>query len=457
MEQIQFDHLNFSFNQDQPILDDLNLSLPSHSVTLLHGPIGCGKTTLLKIIAGLLPKYGGNLTGEVKLPEDQRVRMLFQDPTLQFTMDTVQHELEFTLENLQVPASEIPSRVQEALAFVKLEDLAQRKLTTLSGGQLQRVALAITVALSADIILLDEPFASVDPANRDFLIQQLTKLHQEKGTTIILSDHDLTGYAGFVENVVTFANHQATLLPTSKTTALLKQAQVESVNLTTALPAKDEPAAFKLTNFSISREKPLFSCLDLSLIEGKTTLLTGPSGVGKSTLLSALAKLCPYSGNISYRGKNIQKIFPRKYYWQVGLIFQETNLQFLNVTVGEELALSKKNGRHSYFTKLSSNDLLHLIGLDGFEDRVIYSLSGGQRKLVQNLVMLMMGQDVLLMDEPFAGLDHASAQRLIKIIQDGQSQLPQTIILVSHQLADLESFVDYHLALNNQQLRYVKE
>lgn len=457
MEHIKFDHLNFSFNQGQPVLDDLNLILPLHSVTLLHGPIGCGKTTLLKIIAGLLPKYGGKLTGEVSLPKAQRVGMLFQDPTLQFTMDTVQHELEFTLENLQVPAANIPNRVKDALSFVKLEDLASRKLTTLSGGQLQRVALAITVALSADIILLDEPFASVDPANRSFLIRQLTKLHQEKHTTIIISDHNLSDYSDFIENVVTFTGHQASLLSPSEISAFFNESQPKSTTLTTEIPTNNNHAAFNLTDFAISREKSLFSCSNLSLIQGKTSLVTGPSGVGKSTLLSALAKLCPYSGTISYREKNIQKIFPRKYYRQVGLVFQETNLQFLNITVGEELALSQKNGHHPYFANLSMNALLHLIGLDGFADQVIYSLSGGQRKLVQNLVMLMMGQEVLLMDEPFAGLDHESMQLLIKLIRESQKKLAQTIILVSHQLADLESFVDYHLELKDKQLRYVKE
>ena len=95
-----------------------------------------------------------------------------------------------------------------------------------------------------------------------------------------------------------------------------------------------------------------------------------------------------------------------------------------------------------------------MVGLPNISQRIIYSLSGGQRKLIQNLVMLIMGQEILLMDEPFAGLDYNSLQRLLLLIGQSKHHFPQTILIVSHQLDHLAGIVDYHLSLTNRQLSY---
>lgn len=456
MESIAIQHLTFSYKGDQPILNDVSLELPLHTSIIFSGPVGSGKTTLLKLIAGLLPKYGGNCLGKVIIPHGQRIGMLFQDPAMQFTMDTPQHELEFTLENLQIPHEEINKRARDALAFVGLEKLSQQKLTTLSGGQLQRVALAITIAMKAEIILLDEPFSSIDEANRLFLLQKLTQLQNENGTTIIISEHDLHNYQNFSQLVVQFHDSKATLLSPQNSLTLLENANHQhSSKLITKIPPLTANIVMKLKDYAISRNQTsLIKPTSLNIIQNKVTLLTGASGAGKSTLLKSIAKLTPYQGEITYKDQNIQKIFPGKYYSKVGLIFQETNQQFLNVTVGEELMLSIKNGHNPFLTSKTAKELLAMVGLPDISQRIIYSLSGGQRKLIQNLVMLIMGQEILLMDEPFAGLDHKSLQKLLTLIEQSKQHFPQTLLIVSHQLDHLASVVDYHLSLTNQQLSY---
>lgn len=456
MEQLLIQHLTFSYEKEQPVLNDVSLKLPLHTSIIFSGPVGCGKTTLLKLIAGLLPKYGGNCSGKITVPHGQRIGMLFQDPAMQFTMDTPQHELEFTLENLQVPHEEIPKRVADALAFVGLEKLAQQRLAILSGGQLQRVALAVTIAMKAEIILLDEPFSNIDEANRQFLLHKLIQLQRSRGTTIIISDHDLHNYHPLIQFVVQFHNTKVELLSPQASARLLKNADTQhNDNLVTPIPPLAANTIVGLTNYAVTRNQaPLIKSTNLKISHNKVTLLTGPSGAGKSTFLKSLAKLIPYSGEITYRGKNIQKIFPRKYYSHVGLLFQETNHQFLTVTVDEELRLSLKNGQNPFFKDKSPKTILEMAGLPDIRQRVVYSLSGGQRKLIQNLVMLMMGQDLLLMDEPFAGLDYQSLQRLLTIIRDSRQQFPQTLLIVSHQLDHLNDLIDYHLNLENQQLSY---
>lgn len=456
MEQISLHHLTFAYQNSSPVLTDVDLTIPLQTTILFSGPVGCGKTTLLKIIAGLLPKYGGSLKGQIDLPEDKRVGMLFQDPAMQFTMDTPQHELEFTLENLQVPQGQIEQRVSDALKLVNLNKLAHRKLSTLSGGQLQRVALAVTIAMKADIILLDEPFASIDEDNRRFLLEKLIELQRQNGTTIIISDHDLHNYQDIIHQVVIFRDHNAVLLSPEESQQRLMDANRHHVsNLITSLPDSTQPIALTLNDYAITRNKNII--LDIShfgIIQNKVTLLTGPSGVGKSTLLDSIAKLVSYTGTINYLGNNIQKISPGKYYSKVALMFQETNQQFLDVTVGEELQLSLKNGRNSFFKEMTPQQVLNLLDLPDITNRVVYSLSGGQRKLIQNLVMLIMGQEVLLMDEPFTGLDHSALQKLLKVFTQSRERFPQTLLIVSHQLDDLNELVDYHLVLSNQHLSY---
>ena len=172
MKNIRFKDLSFNFDQ-QPILKNITAEFSTGRIHLLTGASGSGKSTLLKLIAGLLPKYGGEIVnGTIERPADAQIGMVFQDPLMQFALDTPRHELEFTLENCQVPTNKISDRIKAALQFSKITDLANRLITTLSGGQQQRVALAAAMAMQPNILLLDEPFANIDEENRHFILKQ---------------------------------------------------------------------------------------------------------------------------------------------------------------------------------------------------------------------------------------------------------------------------------------------
>lgn len=454
---IDIHNLTFSFADQEPVLSRVNTSFPAGHVALLTGPSGCGKSTFLRLIAGLLPKYGGTIAaGSITFTGDQpTVGMLFQDPLMQFALDTPRHELEFVLENEQVPQAKITQRVEAALAFAQINDLADRQLNTLSGGQQQRVALAVVIARQAKILLLDEPFASIDEMNRRLLIDQLKTLVDEQGVTILIADHDCHGYQKLQPFVYRFNGGQVHQLSPAENKHFLQKADmIAQQPLQKPRPTADELAAFNLDQVAINRDnQQLLAIPQLRIIEGKVTLITGANGSGKSTFFNALARLLPYQGNISYLGTDIQS-FSRRHYRQIlGLVFQHANDQFLNVTVEEELALSKKNGHHPYF-KDHLADALDLLNLAGLEKRVAYSLSGGQRKKLQLLVMLMMGQSVLLLDEPFAGLDPASLKSIFALIHQAQEVQPQTLLVISHQLTGIDQLVDFHLHLANHQLTY---
>ncbi|MFR0531028.1 ATP-binding cassette domain-containing protein [Limosilactobacillus reuteri subsp. suis] len=454
MKNIQFNDLSFNFDQ-QPILKNITAEFTAGKIHLLTGVSGSGKSTILKLIAGLLPKYGGEIVaGAVDVPTDARIGMVFQDPLMQFALDTPRHELEFTLENCQVPTDKIPERVKEALQFGKVDDLANRLITTLSGGQQQRVALAAATAMQPNVLLLDEPFANIDEENRQLILKQLVRLNSDYHTTIIITDHDLHGYKRLHPLVWQLTKRHLTQLSSKNSSQLLTASAAPQI--TTVLPSSTLPAIIKFDELAIKRENhSLLLPTNLGIVKNKITLLTGPNGIGKSTLLKAIARLLKYEGKIEYAGENIQKISPGKYYKHLGLIFQHANDQFLNVTVGEELALGFKTCQNPYFNQQQVNEALAALGLNGREDQVVYSLSGGQKKKLQILLMLMRGQETLLLDEPFTGLDPASLKTVLQLIKASQKEEPQTLLIVSHQLSGLDDFIDYHLTMNHQRLNYV--
>lgn len=454
MKNIQFNDLSFNFGQ-QPILKNITAEFAAGKIHLLTGVSGSGKSTILKLIAGLLPKYGGEIvTGAVDVPTAAQIGMVFQDPLMQFALDTPRHELEFTLENCQVPTDKIPERVKEALRFGKVDDLANRLITTLSGGQQQRVALATATAMQPNVLLLDEPFANIDEENRQLILKQLARLNIDYHTTIIITDHDLHGYEQLHPLVWQLAKGRLIQLSNKERSQLLTERATPKI--TTALPPSPLPAIIKFDELAIKRDNhSLLLPTNLGIVKNKITLLTGPNGIGKSTLLKAIARLLKYEGMINYAGENIQKISPGKYYKHLGLIFQHANDQFLNVTVGEELALGFKTCQNPYFNQQQVNEALTALGLNGREDQVVYSLSGGQKKKLQILLMLMRGQETLLLDEPFTGLDPASLKTVLQLIKASQKEKPQTLLIVSHQLSGLDGFIDYHLTMNHQRLNYV--
>ncbi|MDF7637944.1 ABC transporter ATP-binding protein [Lactobacillus sp. ESL0791] len=448
-------NLTFSYDDKTNILDNLTLSIPSGKFSLLIGPTGCGKSTFLKLLAGLYPKYAGKVSGKIDVGGLTHA-MMFQNAGEQFTMRTPREEIIFALENLRVSKEDYQKRLIQAVSFAQIDDLLDQAIVTLSGGQQQKVALAVLMAMDVDLFLLDEPFASCDNASRKFLISKLAKL-RDQGKTIIISDHILSDYQNVCDAIFKFTGQKIVPVDAKEQQHLL-QSSTAKVTGTFALPTVNLPAAFSFTNTAIRQNHLLLQQEKLTIVQGKAILLTGPNGVGKTSLFKALTKMLPYTGSLTYQDKEISKLSDRKYLLHVAQIFQNATDQFLSVTVEDELNLSKKNCKNSFFTDKKITQALEYLDLDRCLDQIVYSLSGGQKKKLQILLMLLSDQDVLLIDEPLSGLDHESSKKIIHLLQESQKERGQTILLISHELTpELCDWCDYHLEFNQQKLTYTKE
>lgn len=453
MKKVTISDLSFAYQKKDYIIKNLNLELTAGKFWLITGPTGCGKSTFLKIIAGLYPKYAGQLNGRIDL-HNLKQAMMFQNPSEQFTMSTPRQEIIFALENLQIDQTEYEDRLKKAVVFTQISRLLDQKITTLSGGEKQRVALAVLVAMDVDIFLLDEPFASVDPEARHFLIHKLGEL-RDQGKTILLSDHVFVDYQDICDGVLRFKDQQINLLDATEQNQLFKFSQ-HNKNVSFTLPNKDEQAAFYLENTKLIQNRTLLKQKKLQIMAGKSTLITGANGIGKTSLFKALTKMIPYSGSMLYHNDEISKLKTRKYLLHVAQIFQNADDQFLAVTVRDEINLSKKF-RNTYFSDERIKHALQILDLDQHLDQIVYSLSGGQKKKLQILLMLISRQETLLIDEPLSGLDQESIKQVIELMLESQKQLHQTFLIISHQIDELTDLCSYRLIFDHQQLKYVSE
>lgn len=460
MNNIEVQNFNFKYQKNEkPIFENVDVTFPGGEISLLTGPSGCGKSTLMTIVAGLDDDvtYGGeikingtNIKKISPLERTKLISMMFQDPNQQFVMQKVSEELVFALENIQTPPAEIEARVQAALAFCEIQPLAQRKIVTLSGGEKQKVILATMVALDSDILLLDEPFASIDLPAKQAILAKLVKLQQEKHKTIIISDHDLTGYAGLVKHLFRVEGTSIKELSAPETYQILNNDYQPDVHF--KMPT--ENSDIQVNDFSFkSQHHTLLHCPDFKFYQG-CTLLTGASGIGKSTLFRSLTKLKKYSGQVFLNEKNIKKIKDQLFYSQIALIFQNANDQFLNVTVAEELQLAKETALSDFWTGEKIEATLSTLQLDDKMEQVVYTLSGGQKKKLQILLMLIRDPQIMLLDEPFAGLDRKSVEIVENILQTEFIKRHHSLVVISHQIFQFNQFFDYHIEFADQSLTY---
>ena len=364
LERVTFRYLEQS---KRPVLDEVSASFDRSRITVLTGPSGCGKSTLLYLAAGIYPQNAGFLQEGTVRVEGQEpaalgpgercalVGMLFQNPELQFCMDTVENELFFCLENRRVPRAEMEERLSAALDFCGIAHLRRRPLRSLSGGEKQRAALACLAALRPAWILLDEPFANLDDQTAALLCGQLARLHRECGTGILAIDHRLDHWLSIADEIRLMAQDGTLDGAAYAPSALSPQAWAErgvsvpGCPYQAARPVKTGPeeVVLSLRGLRVSQDgREVLRDVNADFFRGRIHAIVGPSGSGKSTLFGALSGLYRYQGSARLEGMELSR-HRRRLTGRMGFVTQSPQDQFVADTVLDEVTVSLRHGGRS--------------------------------------------------------------------------------------------------------------
>jgi energy-coupling factor transport system ATP-binding protein len=495
---IQINNLHYrpvAYPTDKPdILNGVDLNITEGSFVAIVGENGSGKTTLIKHINGLLLPTQGNVIIDGKNTKDivnrnllrSTVGMLFQNPADQIVASNVEEDIAFGLENLNVPTEEIRIRVSKQLMTMNLAEFAKKPPHLLSGGEMQKLALAGILVRKPKIILFDEPTSMLDPLARASLLEQVFQLHQQ-GMTILYITHHMEEAIHADQILILqngriiandsprtlFQNEQLLInagLETPEIFSIVKDFRALGWNIPKDLIKIEEllpilPHFYKesFQNNSIHAEEPQQTIIEakniqhtylrntpfekqalhgvsVSIANNQIHGLAGGNGSGKSTFLQHInGILQPDRGELIVNGielhhPNTKLIDVIK---EVGLVFQNPESQFFEVFVGDEIAYGPKQFK---FKDLRSKvrDAMALVGLDfaAYKDRRLETLSGGEKRKVALASTLVLNQDILLFDEPSAGMDPQSRKGLITLFQSLQKQ-GKTLVISTHRLEEL--------------------
>ncbi len=404
--------------ENKLILKKINLSIHAGEFILLSGVSGSGKTTFINQIVN---------------DYQQTVARVFQNPDQQFTMETPLLELVFLLENLCFPGQKIGQEIDKILREFHLSDKKNQFVYTLSGGEQQRLALAEAVNLKSDLVILDEPFASVDQKNVTFLLDKVKAL-RKSGKTIIVADHNPLIYQGLADRIFLFENQEIRILEKNNFDNFYKSFRYKN---NFHLKEGHGKQRIIIKNLSVRfSDRLLLDNLKTEIFNQENVLISGENGSGKSTLLKSIAGLQKYKGKI-------------KTYGRLSLAFQNSSDSFLKTTVAEEIQLSKKKVFNHYLDRQQQIDeWLKKLSLDKLLESSVYTLSGGEQKKLQILLLMIQAPEIVLLDEPFSGLDKKSVLNLISLLKESKS----TKIFISHQLFALDKIISSAYLIKEKRL-----
>lgn len=389
----------------EPALKDVCLASEA-GLTVVAGPSGGGKSTLLRVFNGLVPHFhGGRIAGRAEVMGmnisetptrklAQSVGFVFQDPELQTVYRVVDREVAFGLENIGLPRQKIAGRVEEALHAVGVEHLRGRVVRTLSGGERQRVALASALAMRPRVVVLDEPTSQLDPSGAEMVLAATIRMVDD-GRSVIVSEHRLDP-----------------LLPAA-TTLVLMEGGITSVADPDSwrpsappdrLPRAPAPRgeAWSLRDVSAGFDGHLvLEGVDLTGSCGEVVVLSGPNGGGKTTLLRLIAgSLAPLAGRVWRRPGRIAYL-PQN---PTALLHRPTVRSEVNLTLQRSRELEPPE------------EILEQLGIESLADRYPRDLSCGERQRAALAAVLPGTPGLVLLDEPTRGIDPSTRAALVALV-----------------------------------------
>lgn len=485
---------DFSFRyetQQEPTLQGVDLTIYKGEKVLIVGPSGSGKSTLGQCLNGIIPNiYKGQMSGEFLIKgqaafdmsiydKSHLVSTVLQDTDGQFIGLSVAEDLAFALENDVTVLDDMKSRVHKWAEKLDLISLLAQRPQDLSGGQKQRVSLAGVLIDESPILLFDEPLANLDPKSGQDIIELIDQIHKEEGTTTLIIEHRLEDVLHrpvdrivlINDGLILFNGCPDQLLATDLLTQngireplylttlrqlgvdLAKEEQLADldnlsiskgqVQLQNEL-AKETPALqslFKLEDVSFSYDdRPILKSIYLDIKKGEKIAIVGKNGAGKSTLAKALSSFIQTEGCYLWEGQDIKGDSVAERAERIGYVLQNPNQMISTNMIFDEVALGLRlRGLDEQEIETRVYETLKICGLYEFRNWPISALSFGQKKRVTIASILVLGAEIILLDEPTAGQDQKNYTEIMEFLEE-LHQKGHTIVMITH---DMQLMLDY--------------
>lgn len=425
---------------------NIDLTIQKGECVVLCGRSGCGKTTITRLINGLIPHYyEGKLSGHVSINGaeiknqqlskiSQHVGSVFQNPRSQFFNVDTTSELAFGCENQGLPKEEILKRIEEAAKRFSLNNLLNRSIFELSGGEKQRIACASVYAVHPDVFVLDEPSSNLDPASILQLKDVLLKLKAE-GKTLVISEHRLYYLLDIADRFVWLDQGEVRSTYTREEFLAFSPIQISTMGLRALDLSQVE---FGVERLEHSEHEFLFQNLDCK-VSGHSVLhieslripareivaVIGHNGAGKSTFAGCLCGIRKHTGKVFYDKTewNAKKRLKESY-----MVMQDVNHQLFTESVQDEVTLNIPEEQSE-----QAENILKQMGIAELAECHPLALSGGQKQRVAIASALCAGKKILIYDEPTSGLDYESMRCACTLIQDTSRQAELSLV-ITHDL-----------------------
>lgn len=458
LKAVSFRYENDEGQRAENGIRDISLQIHSGECVLFCGASGCGKTTILKVMNGLIPQFTpGKLDGSVSINGvditamplyelSGQVASVFQNPKSQFFNTDVESEIVYGLENQGISVEEIDKRLEQTVKELHLETLRHKSMFELSGGEKQRIAFASAFISDAPVVVLDEPSANLDADATDDIRAILEKIKRQ-GKTILVAEHRIAYLRELVDTVYYIEDGRICGKYTAEEFYAISEEKRKFMGLRCLTEEKlplpgmqradvvSKNIALEVKNLTLSyKNQTVQENLCFAASAGEIVGIVGGNGAGKTTFLRAVAGLGSVKrGQIWMNGRKTSRRQRRR---MSGMVMQDINYQLLSDCVENECMLGNQG-----MTREQVKDILKEMGLLSCAGRHPQSLSGGQKQRLAIAVAYAARKQFLLLDEPTSGLDYRSMMAVGRVLKR-LAERGALVLVVTHDREFLETVCD---------------
>lgn len=488
---IEFENFSFRYKeQNTHTLKNINLTIYEGEKVLIVGPSGSGKSTISNCINGIGIFYNnGEIQGTLKIDnEDIKTKSIYelstkigtvlQDPDSQFIGLTVGEDIAFKLENYCVEQHQMKELVSSSAKKVNIYDEINSSPYKLSGGQKQRVTLAGVTVDDVDILLFDEPLASLDPKTGKGAMELINEIQKTQNKTMVIIEHrledvlhcdidriivvnngeiikdttpkellksDILGQVGVREPLYLTAMKYAGCDITKDLEINDYKDQIKSwyssIEYENTTDKNENILEFKNIDFAYDTKKQVLKDVSFEIKKGDMVSIAGKNGAGKSTISKIICGFYkPTSGQILLEGKNIENLSIKQRADKIGFVMQNPNQMISKTMIFDEVAFGLRlRGVSEDEIQQRVYDTLKICGLYGHRNWPISALSYGQKKRVTIASILVLNPEIIILDEPTAGQDFKHYTEIMEFLLE-LNKKGVTIIMVTH---DMHLMLEY--------------